>query len=410
MGTSETIAIEDKRMPPFFAKTPISIAHGEGVYVWDEEGERYLDLTAGWGVTSIGHAHPVIQAALAQQGALILQNPDSGLTYSPARARLLALLGDVLPEGLTRVFFTNSGAEANDAAVKLARKVTGREGVVAMDGSFHGRTISMVSATGQARHRDKFRPQMPGYRFVPYDDLGALEGALDAGVAAVIVEPIQGEGGVRIPAPDYLRSVSALCRANGTLLVVDEVQTGFARTGPLFATSAAGGRADFLTMAKGIAGGFPLGAFALTEEVSAKLEAGDHGGTYCGNPLACAVGYAVVRYLLDHDISAHVEELGREALLEMARWREMYPGIVTDVRGRGLLLLVEVRDEATAAAVAAECLSRRVFVRQTQGNGIRVFPALNIEREQLAAGLATLEASIAVVAGGGGSGVQATAR
>lgn len=407
MGTSDTIAIENAHMPPFFTKTPISIERGEGVYVWDEEGERYLDLTAGWGVTSIGHAHPVIQAALAEQGARILQNPDSGLTYSPARARLLALLAEILPAGLTRVFFTNSGAEANDAAVKLARKVTGREDVVAMDGSFHGRTISMVSATGQARHRDKFRPQMPGYRFIPYDDVSALERTLDAGVAAVIVEPIQGEGGVRIPSAGYLRSVSELCRANGTLLVVDEVQTGYGRTGPMFATSAAGARADLLTMAKGIAGGFPLGAFALTEEVSAKLEAGDHGGTYCGNPLACAVGYAVIRYLLDNDISTHVSELGRDALDEMARWRRRYPDIVTDVRGRGLLLLIEVRDEATAAAIVAECLSRSVFVRQTQGNGIRVFPALNIEREQLAMGLATLAESIAAVAGGGGSRVSA---
>ena len=405
MGTSDTTAIENAHMPPFFTKTPVSIERGEGVYVWDEEGERYLDLTAGWGVTSIGHAHPVIQAALAEQGALILQNPDSGLTYSPARARLLALLAEILPAGLTRVFFTNSGAEANDAAVKLARKVTGREVVVTTDGSFHGRTISMVSATGQARQRDKFRPQMPGYRFIPYDDVSALERTLDAGVAAVIVEPIQGEGGVRIPSTGYLRAVSELCRANGTLLVVDEVQTGFARTGPMFATSASGARADLLTMAKGIAGGFPLGAFALTEGVSAKLEAGDHGGTYCGNPLACAVGYAVIRYLLDNDISTHVSELGRDALDEMARWRRRYPDIVTDVRGRGLLLLIEVRDEATAAAIVAECLSRRVFVRQTQGSGIRVFPALNIEREQLAMGLATLAKSIAVVAGGGGSRV-----
>jgi len=284
--------------------------------------------------------------------------------------------------------------------VKLARKVTGREVVVTTDGSFHGRTISMVSATGQARNRDKFRPQMPGYRFIRYDDLSALAAALDAGVAAVFVEPIQGEGGVRIPAADYLRTVSELCRANGSLLIVDEVQTGFARTGPMFATSAAGARADFLTLAKGIAGGFPLGAFALTEGVSAKLEAGDHGGTYCGNPLACAVGSAVIRYLLDHDIPAHVAKLGREALAEMDGWHRKYPGVVTDVRGRGLLLMVEFRDDATAAAVAAECLARKVFVRQTQGNGIRVFPALNIAREELTMGLATLGESIAVVASG----------
>jgi acetylornithine/N-succinyldiaminopimelate aminotransferase len=323
-----------------------------------------------------------------------LQNPDSGLTYSPVRARLLELLAGILPQNLTRVFFTNSGAEANDAAVKLARKVTGRTDVVSMHGSFHGRTISMVSATGQAKHRDKFRPQMPGYRFVPYDDLPAVTGALDETVAAVILEPIQGEGGVRMPADGYLRSVSQLCRANGTLLVVDEVQTGFCRTGPMFAITASGARPDFLTMAKGIAGGFPLGAFAVSEEVSEKLEAGDHGGTYCGNPLACAVAGAVIGYLVDHDVASRVAELEKRALAEMRRWQELYPDTVMDVRGRGLLLLVELRDEATATRVAAECLSHHVFVRQTQGAGIRVFPALTIDEAQLMAGLETLRQAI----------------
>lgn len=399
MGTPETIAVENAHMPPFFAKTPVSIARGEGVWVWDEEGRRYLDLTAGWGVTSIGHAHPAIVRALTEQGARIIQNPDSGLTYSPARARLLELLAGILPAGLTRVFFTNSGAEANDAAVKLARKATGRTGVVATEGSFHGRTISMVSATGQAKHRDKFRPQMPGYRFVPYGRTDAVEAALDDGVAAVIVEPIQGEGGVRVPPPDYLRELSRLCRANGTVLVVDEVQTGFCRTGPLFATAAAGAEVDFLTMAKGIAGGFPLGAFAMTEAVAARLEAGDHGGTYCGNPLACAVAEAVIRHLVDEDVETHVDELGAEALARMASWSERFPGAVAEARGAGLLLLADFVDEETAAAVAAECLRRGAFVRQTQGTGIRVFPALTITREELDEGLTLIEESIAAVAG-----------
>ena len=399
MSTTDTIAVENAHMPPFFKKLPISIARGEGVYVWDEEGEKYLDLTAGWGVTSIGHAHPAIQRALAEQGARILQNPDSGLTYSPARARLLALLAGLLPEGLTRVFFSNSGAEANDAAVKLARKVTGRDTVVATENSFHGRTISMVSATGQAGHRGRFHPLMPGYRFVPYDDLEALVGALDAGTAGFIVEPIQGEGGVHLPAQDYLRRASELCHQNGSLLIVDEVQTGFCRTGPMFATGPTGAHPDFLTMAKGIAGGFPLGAFALTEEVAGKLQAGDHGGTYCGNPLACAVAEAVIGHLAENDIEAHVAELGTEALAELQRWRDAYPGVVTGARGAGLLLLVEFGDEQTAGAVAKGCLERRVFVRQTQGTGIRVFPALTITRDELWSGLRTLEEAVAAVAG-----------
>ena len=401
MGTPDTIAVENAHMPPFFAKTPISIARGEGVWVWDEEGRRYLDLTAGWGVTSIGHAHPAIVRALTEQGARIIQNPDSGLTYSPARARLLELLAGILPPGLTRVFFTNSGAEANDAAVKLARKATGRTDVIATDGSFHGRTISMVSATGQAKHRDKFRPLMPGYRFVPYGRVDAVEAALDEHVAAMIVEPVQGEGGVRIPAPDYLRELSRLCRANGSLLVVDEVQTGFCRTGPLFATSASGAEADLLTMAKGIAGGFPLGAFAMTEAVAGRLEAGDHGGTYCGNPLACAVADAVIR-LPDRRRHPRARRGAgpRRARAHELAGGERFPQVVAGARGVGLLLLVEFRDEATAGAVAAECLRRGVFVRQTQGNGIRVFPALTITAGELDEGLTALEESMATVAAG----------
>lgn len=394
MGTDETIAVENWHMPPFFKKMPVSIDRGEGVYVWDEEGNRYLDLTAGWGVTSIGHAHPVIQTALADQAARIVQNPNSGLTYSPARSRLLSLMAKILPENLTRVFFSNSGAEANDAAIKLARKITGRRKVIATTGSFHGRTISTASATGQARHREKYNPLMPGYLFVPFDDPEAIQRTLDDDVAAVIVEPVQGEGGVRIPSKGYLKVVSQICQANGTLLIADEIQTGFCRTGPMFSIGETGARADFLTMAKGIAGGFPFGAFAMSEDLAGRVEAGDHGGTYCGNPLGCAVACAVIRYLVENSISAHVAELGQYALDEMHTWRKTCSGVVTDVRGKGLLLIVEFCDEETTARIMEACLSQRLFVCQTQGNGIRVFPALNIGREQLEDGLATLRRAI----------------
>lgn len=396
MSTAETMAIENAHMPSFFEKIPVSIDRGEGVFVWDEEGNRYLDLTAGWGVTCLGHSHPAIQSALMAQAARIMQNPNSGLTYSPVRARLLSRLADILPANLKRVFFANSGAEANDAALKLARKVTGRPVVIAAEGSFHGRTISTASATGQLQHREKYHPLMPGYRFVPYNDIEAMQGILDDDVAAVILEPVQGEGGVRLPSTGYLEEVSRLCRLNGSLLIVDEIQTGFCRTGPMFALDQTRAQADFLTMAKGIAGGFPLGAFAMSEDVSRRLEIGDHGGTYCGNPLACAVACAVIDHLVENKIIAHVTELGRTALEAMMHWKADFPGIVDDVRGKGLLLLVAFRDEATAATVEDECLSQRVFVRRTQGNSIRLFPPLTIEPGQLMEGLALLRRAIAV--------------
>ena len=399
MTSINTINVEDALTPPFFRKTEISIERGEGVNVWDEEGNKYLDFTSGWGVTCLGHAHPTILNALLEQGRRIIQNPNSGLTYSPARARLLSLMSQILPRPLTRVFFTNSGAEANDAAIKLARKVTGRLDVISTDQSFHGRTISTASATGQAKHREKFNPLMPHYRFIPYDDLMALEKALDNHAAAVIVEPIQGEGGVKVPSDGYLEEVSRLCKANSSLLIVDEVQTGFCRTGSMFAISPLSVEADFLTMAKGIAGGFPLGAFAVSEAVSSKLELGDHGGTYCGNPLGCAVAYAVIKYLLDHDVSANVAQMGHFAIDRMRKWMQTYPAIITDVRGIGLLLAVEFRDENTAGLVTDGCLARRLFVRQTQGNMIRIFPALNISGEEMKEGLAIIEAAIGTAMG-----------
>ena len=391
MTKSTTIEIEDKHTPPFFKKIPISIERGEGVQVWDEAGKRYLDFTSGWGVTCLGHAHPVITNALLKQSQKIIQNPNSGATYSPARARLLSMMQEILPSHLTRVFFTNSGAEANDAAIKLARKVTGRLDVISTHQSFHGRTISTASATGQAKHREKFNPLMPNYRFISYGDLDDLEQALDQDVAAFILEPIQGEGGVRVPSENYLTGAEDLCRKNGTLLIADEIQTGFCRTGPLFVTGSLGVEADFLTMAKGIAGGFPFGAFAISEEVAEKLEKGDHGGTYCGNPLGCAVAYAVIKYLVENDMGTHVSHMGDVVLDRMRQWQRKYPDIVLDIRGKGLLIAMELRHEEAATRVNEYCVNRGLLINVTQSRIMRIFPALTIEKKELEEGLAILE-------------------
>jgi acetylornithine/N-succinyldiaminopimelate aminotransferase len=393
-----TIAIEDAHGAPFFNKTPVSVERGEGIHVWDEDGNRYVDFTAGWGVTCLGHAHPVIVEALAAQSRKIMQNPNSGLTYSPARAKLLSLLMEILPKGLTRVFFTNSGAEANDASIKLARKATGRLDVISTDLSFHGRTISTASATGQAKHRDKFRPLMPNYRFVPFNDLKAMEEALDREVAAVILEPIQGEGGVNLPAGGYLETVSALCKKNGSCLIIDEVQTGFCRTGPMFAVDGLNVRPDFLTLAKGIAGGFPFGAFAMTEEVSLKLQKGDHGGTYCGNPLGCAVACAVIKHLLETDVRSNVEAVGSLIHDHLKMLQQTHPAIIRSVRGKGLLLAMEVGEPHIAAEILERCLALGLFVNLTQGNVVRIFPALNITREEAEEGLALLQRAVSTVA------------
>jgi acetylornithine/N-succinyldiaminopimelate aminotransferase len=301
---------------------------------------------------------------------------------------------DILPEGLTRVFFSNSGAEANDASIKLARKATGRLEVISTDLSFHGRTISTASATGQTKHRDKFKPLMPNYRFVPFNDLRAMGKALDRDVAAVILEPIQGEGGVNLPAEGYLEAVSALCKKNGSYLIVDEVQTGFCRTGPMFAIDGLKVNPDFFTLAKGIAGGFPFGAFAMTEEVSMKLQKGDHGGTYCGNPLGCAVAYAVIKHLLETEVTSHVESVGSFIYENLKALQQAHPAIINTVRGKGLLLAMEVCDPQIASEILEKSLGLGLFVNLTQGNVIRVFPALNIRKAEAEEGLELLGKAI----------------
>lgn len=383
--TRDTFQIEDKHYALFANKTKISIEKGEGVYVYDEAGKKYIDFTAGWGVTSIGHANPVITQALFDQSKKIIQNPNSGATYSPARSKLLFLMQEILPENLTRIFFSNSGAEANDAAIKLARKATGKLNIISTEKSFHGRTISTVSATGQQIHRSRFNPLIPHHIFVPYNNIPAIEKVIGNDVAAVIVEPIQGEGGVNIPDPDYLENLSNLCTENNVLLIVDEIQTGFYRTGPVFLSNKV--KIDILTMAKGIAGGFPLGAFAFTEEIQDKLGIGDHGGTYCGNPLGCAVAYSVIKYMLDNKIEENVEYVGALSITELNEWKKEYPTIIKDVRGKGLLIAVELADNDTTTSINSKCLNNGLILNVTQGNIVRMFPALNISKEEMKEGL-----------------------
>jgi acetylornithine/N-succinyldiaminopimelate aminotransferase len=397
MTTKETMKIEDNFMIPFFNKKKVSIERGEGIFVYDEEMKKYIDFTSGWGVTSLGHAHPVILEALQTQAGKIMQNPNSGLTYSPARAQLLLILKKVLPDNLTNFFFTNSGAEANDVAIKLARKTTGRTDIISTHQSFHGRTISTASATGQAKHRDKFNPLMPNYRFVNFDDIPDLKNAMDKNVAAVILEPIQGEGGVHVPLKGYLKEVEKLCTNNGSMLIVDEIQTGFCRTGPMFVTAEHGVKADFLTMAKGIAGGFPFGAFAVSDRVAQRIEIGDHGGTYCGNPLGCAVAHAVINYMIENRISENVKEMGKLFLKKLSGLHSKYPNMIREIRGKGLLLLVDFHKESVADQVTEACLLNSLLVTQTNGTGIRIFPALNITAKELDEGILILDKVISKV-------------
>lgn len=389
-----TIAVEDQYSPPFFHRLPISITRGEGVYVWNESGRKYLDFTAGWGVTSLGHAHPVIVEALERQAKMILQTPNASLTYSPVRAQLLALMAEILPPGLTRMFFCTSGSEANDAAIKLARKVTGKMDIVVAQGGFHGRMESTARASGLIQNREQFDPLSVHYRIVKYGEIEDLNAALDESVAAVLLEPIQGEGGVIIPPAGYLAAVSELCRDHRILLIIDEVQTGFCRTGPIFATSQLGLAMSFMSMGKGIAGGFPFAALAMTEEVSRRLNPGDHGGTYLGNPLGCAVALAVIRYLIDHDISSHVATLGEVLCRELTRLHDRYPFLIREVRVRGLMAAMEVDRPALGEAIHRSALQWGVITNLARGNVIRLLPPLIVTKDELLRGVELLEQAL----------------
>ena len=387
-----TIETENSLGITFCDRLPLAFTHGSGTSVWDEAGKAYLDFTSGWGVTCLGHSHPVVVSTLAAQAGRLMQNPNSGFTYSPARARLLQTLQRVLPLNLTNTYFCNSGAEANDAVLKLARKITGKRKVVTTLGSFHGRSFNTLAVSRGVENTNRYLPAMPDVVFVPHGDLAAMALAIDSGTAAVIVEPVQGEGGVRIPDESYLAAVQALCADKGALLIVDEIQTGFCRTGKFFAIehSPSPIKPDMMTMAKGIAGGFPFAAFAVSAEVNAAIQKDDHGGTYCGNPLGCALADAVITYLDRHNIASRVQLSGSFLLQSLYRLMETFPSLIRQVRGLGLLTAIEFHDHAQARTVTLACAEHGLLVVPTRNGIIRLLPDLLVTRKDMETAVATM--------------------
>ena len=394
-----SIEIEDRLGITFCDRQPIAIERGEGCVVWDEDGNEYLDFTSGWGVTCLGHSHPLITAAIIRQAQKIIQNPNSGFTYSPSRAKLLETLSGVLPDNLVKSYFANSGAEANDAAIKLARKITGKSRIVSTLASFHGRTFNTLSVSGGRDNAEQFLPALEGNCFVPFGDFSALNVAVDDKTAAVILEPIQGEGGVRIPDDQYFASVALLSKERGVLLIIDEIQTGFCRTGKFFAiehskTSIA---PDIMTMGKGIAGGFPFAAFAVSASVDKQLSKGDHGGTFCGNPLACAVAAAVVDHLRAENMADKVARSGELMIDGLHKLRDKYPSLIGAIRGRGLLCAFELGSDYLVTKVTEAALGRGLLVTPTRNRTIRLIPALIVTQSEIARGLELLDSALASV-------------
>lgn len=395
----DTIEVEDRLGITFCNRQSIAIERGEGCYVWDENAKKYLDFTAGWGVTCLGHSHSIITEAIYKQAQKIIQNPNSGFTYSPPRAHLLELIRKVLPPNLSKIYFVNSGAEANDAALKLARKISGKTKIVSTIASFHGRTFNTLSVSGGRDNTEKYLPTLKDNCFVPFGDLEALYAAVDTDTAAVILEPIQGEGGVRIPSEDYISSVASYCNKLGVLLIVDEIQTGFCRTGKFFAIehSRIKINPDIMTMGKGIAGGFPFAAFAISDEVDCKLNKGDHGGTYCGNPLGCAVAAAVIGFLQDENITDKVMLSGEFLLGELERLQQKYPQIIGAIRAKGLLCALELRSDEFVSLLTQSCLEKGLLVTPTRNCVIRLLPPLIVSTSEIQQGIILLDSALSSV-------------
>jgi len=377
---------EDQLLVPLHAKRGITLVRGRGVHLWDAAGRRYLDLMSNYGVNILGHRHPRVDAALRSQAAQLWNCHQS--FYTPARGQFLAALKALLPAPLRRVTFGNSGAEAVEAALKYARVATGHSQVIATHRAYHGRTFGALAATGEAKYRDPYRPMLEGVSHVPFDDLPALESALTAQTAAVILEPIQGEAGVRIPAAGYLAGVRELCSQAGALLILDEVQTAF-RTGSVFAFSQAGIQPDLLCLSKGIANGLPLGVTVVTDAVSERVPRSSHGSTFGGSPIICAAGTATLEVLRDDALHARVRDLGGYFL---RRLRELHHPVVREARGQGLMLALELKRPVTPVLKALQ--DAGVLALPAGSLAIRFLPAVVITRREVDRALRVLEAAL----------------
>ena len=378
----ETVrAREAAHFLPVVKRLPVALVEGRGARVRDIAGREYTDLTAGWGVTSIGHCHPALVEAIQRQAALLMQTTN--LFYTLPQLDLIERLAALAPPAITRSFLVNSGTEAMDGALKLAHRATGRVRFVSTRNSFHGRTIGALRVSGQPKHRDPYRGLLPPAHVVPYDDLDAAAEALDDETAAFVVEPVQGEGGVNVPRDGYLRGLRELCDRHGALLILDEIQTGIGRTGRWLALEHEGVVPDVLTLGKCLGGGFPVAAFLCTEAVSRTVQLGDHGGTYVGNPLACAAANAVLDVIREEKLHQRAAELGARLLERLRRFAAERPDVATEARGRGLLVGLELRDLSRAATLPERALEAGVLVNVTQGNVLRLFPALNVPEDDL---------------------------
>ena len=354
---------------------------GKGSYLWDEDGKKYLDLVGGWAVCCLGHSHPVMTKALTKQSKLLVQcGPQSCNQPQLQLAELLVKISC-----LNHVFFCNSGAEANEGAIKLARrygklKLNGAFEVITALNSFHGRTLAMTAATGQPHYQEAYQPLPAGFKNVPFNNIDAIKNATTKDTCGVMLEPIQGEGGVNIPDEGYLQAVRHWCDEKGILLILDEVQTGIGRIGTMFGYQQFGIEPDIITLAKGLGGGIPIGAFMAKEKCSV-FTMGDHGSTYGSNPLMCATALAVMEYVISNDVPGKAQKAGLYLIDGLNKLKSKY-SFITDVRGRGLLAAIEFKSDMSQSIMAA-CVKNGMMVNNVKPNAVRVMPPLTISNKEI---------------------------
>jgi len=374
LTASEIIEIENKHTSGLYGKQPIIFVRGKGASLFDIDGVEYLDCAAGHGVANLGHAHPKVAAAIAEQAGTLVTLFET--FYNEKRALLMQKMAALVP-GLDRVFFCNSGTEAVEAALKFARISTGRTNVIAAMRAFHGRSMGSLSATYNKKYKEGFEPLVPGFSHVPYNDIAALEAAVNDQTAAVILEPVQGEGGVYPATDEYLQAARRICSERGALLIVDEIQSGFGRTGKLFAVQYSGVTPDLLCCAKALAGGLPMGAVLIGPAIK-NLVPGVHGSTFGGNPLSCAAGLAAITAIQEEDLPGQAAAKG-EYLMD--KLHEINSPLIREVRGRGLMVGIELRQKVLPYLRALQ--DRKIIALNAGLTTIRLLPPLVITYEQI---------------------------
>ena len=382
MKTKEIIEQTDKYYLPVFGRNQIALDHGKGCKLYDVEGKEYTDFLAGIAVNGLGHAHPAIVQAISNQAGKLIH--CSNLYYTEIQAKAIRVISEI--SGFERVFLCNSGAEANEGALKLARKYGVAKSpekfkIISAVHSFHGRTMATLTATGQDHYHEGLSPLPVGYEYVPYGDMVALEEAMDENVCGILLEPIQGEGGVHVPTNEYLLKARALCDKYDALLIFDEIQSGICRSGKWFAWEYSGARPDVMTMAKAIGAGFPMGAFVTTERLAHVFAPGDHGSTFGGNPLSCAAAYASLTTMKAMNLEQVAAETGIYFRMQLEELQKQFPNKIVEVRGKGLILGMELAK--AGAPVVKGCLEHGMIINCTADTVLRFVPPLIISKKEI---------------------------